>query len=116
MQLDSGFHVSVAAQRKCAKTTLVWVSVWVKPANYRSTWDFGTHTYTISPLIFRHPPTACTGPAQRQDRSSSLRCGRSVLTRPLPSAVYPEAESQQNHWSTTLLTKPRPFRDDSATC
>ena len=38
------------------------------------------HNHTIAPLIFRHPPTACTGPAPRQDRSSSLRCGRSVLT------------------------------------
>ena len=29
---------------------------------------------------FRHPSTACTRPAQRQGRSSSLRCGRCVLT------------------------------------
>ncbi|MDT5231210.1 MAG: hypothetical protein QOI39_1710 [Mycobacterium sp.] len=45
--------------------------------------------------------TACTRPGQRQDRSSSLRCGRSVLTRPSPGAAHTEAESPQNHRSLT---------------
>ena len=47
-------------------------------------------------------PTACTGPAQRQDRSSSLTLRALRLDpRPLPSAVYTEPENQQNHCSTT---------------
>ena len=74
------------------------------------TWTRTHHQHNLAADLPASSPTACTGPAQRQDRSSSLRCGRSVLThRPLPGAVYPEAESQQNHWSTTLLTQPRPL-------
>ena len=46
-------------------------------------------TTTISPLTFRHPPTACAGPAQRQDRSSSLRCGRFVLIPALTRCCPP---------------------------
>ena len=44
--------------------------------------------------IFRRPPKACIGTVRRQDRSSSLRCGRSVLTPgpyPMPSARRPKA-------------------------
>jgi len=48
-----------------------------------------THTYTISPLIFRHPPTSMHRAGQRQDRSSSLRCGRSVLTPALTQCCLP---------------------------
>jgi hypothetical protein len=49
---------------------------------------------------------------ERQDRSSSLRCGRSVLTPALTQCCLPGGRKPQNHWSTTLLTQPRPFRDD----
>ena len=72
-----------------------------------------THTYTISPLIFRHPPTACTGPAQRQDRSSSLRCGRSVLTPVLTRRCLPGGRKPAKPLVYNVLTEPRPFRDDN---
>jgi hypothetical protein len=69
-------------------------------------------TTTISPLTFRHPPTACTGPAQRQDRSSSLRCGRSVLTPVLTRRCLPGGRKPAKPLVDNLLTKTRPFRDD----
>ena len=59
------------------------------PTYLRITLGEGPTPTTISPLIFRHPPTACTGPAQRKDRSSSLRCGRSVLTPALTQCCLP---------------------------
>ena len=54
------------------------------------------------------------GPAQRQDRSSSLRCGRSVLTTALTQCCLPGGRKPAKPLVHNLLTQPRPFRDDSA--
>src|SRR4029077_20394441 len=66
---------------------------------------------TTSPLTFRRPPTACTGPAQRQDRSSSLRCGRSVLTPVLTRRCLPGGRKPAKPLVDNVLTEPRPFSD-----
>ena len=68
----------------------------------------GPHTNTISPLIVRHPPTACIGPARRQDRSSSLRCGRCVLTPALTQCCLHGARKPAKPLLDNLLTHPAP--------
>jgi hypothetical protein len=70
------------------------------------------HNHTVAPLIFRDPPTACAGLAQRQDRSSSLRCGRSVLTPVLTRRCLPGGRKPAKPLVDNVLTEPRPFRDD----
>ena len=65
------------------------------------------------PLRLRHPPIACTRPAQRQDRSSSLRCGRSVLTPVLTRRCLPGGRKPAKPLVDNVLTEPRPFRDDN---
>jgi hypothetical protein len=62
---------------------------------------------------FPRPHPVCAGPDHGQDRSSSLRCGRSVLTdgpHPAPPTQRPRTTKTP---ARTPLTKPRPFRDDS---
>jgi hypothetical protein len=71
-------------------------------------------TTQVAPPFFRHPPTACTGPAQRQDRSSSLRCGRSVLTPVLTRCCLHGGRKPAKPLVNNQLTKPRPFRDDTS--
>ena len=69
---------------------------------------------TTTPIRrLRHPPTACIGPAQRQDRSSSLRCGRSVLTPALTRRRPHGGRKPAKPLVDNLLTEPRPFRDDN---
>src|ERR1700687_555717 len=71
------------------------------------------HNHTTPPLPLRHPTTACTRPAQRQDRSSSLRCGRSVLT-PVPTRRCPHGgRKPAKPLVANVLTEPHPFRDDN---
>jgi hypothetical protein len=71
------------------------------------------HNHIVAaPLIFRDPPTACAGLAQRQDRSSSLRCGRSVLTPVLTRRCLPGGRKPAKPLVDNVLTEPRPFRDD----
>ena len=70
------------------------------------------HNHTVAPLIFRDPPTACAGLAQRQDRSSSLRCGRSVLTPVLTRRCLPGGRKPAKPLVDNVLTEPRLFRDD----
>ena len=84
------------------------------PTYLRITLGEGPTPNTISPLIFRHPPTACTGPAQRQDRSSSLRCGRSVLTPALTQCCLPGGRKPAKPQAGNPVDTARPFRDDSA--
>ena len=69
-------------------------------------------TTTQSAAAPRHPPTACTGPAQRQDRSSSLRCGRSVLTPVLTRRCPHGGRKPTKPLVANVLTEPHPFRDD----
>src|SRR6478672_9088582 len=66
------------------------------------------HQHNLTKLIVRHPPTACTGPAQRQDRSSSLRCGRSVLTPALTQCCLHGARKPAKPLLNNLLTHPAP--------
>ena len=53
------------------------------------------------------------GPASRPFVLATLRALR-LDPGPYPVLSTRRPKGQQNHWSTTLLTKPRPFRDDSA--
>src|SRR6478672_7346555 len=66
------------------------------------------HQHNLTKLIVRHPPTACPGPAQRQDRSSSLRCGRSVLTPALTQCCLHGARKPAKPLLNNLLTHPAP--------
>src|SRR5690349_10982790 len=56
----------------------------------------------------RHPPTACTRPAQRQDRSSSLRCGRCVLTPVLTQCCLHGGQMAAKPLVDHPLTDPTP--------
>jgi hypothetical protein len=60
----------------------------------------------------RHPPTACIGPAQRQDRSSSLRCGHCVLTPALTRRCPHGGRKPAKPLVANVLTEPHLFRDD----
>jgi Transposase, Mutator family len=53
-------------------------------------------------------PTACTGPAWGQDRSSSPRCGRSVLTPALTQCCLPGGRKPAKPLLNNLLTHPAP--------
>src|ERR1700694_5190125 len=67
---------------------------------------------TPPPLPLRHPTTACIRPAQHQDRSSSLRCGRSVLTPVLTRRCPHGGRQPAKPLVANVLTEPHPFRDD----
>ena len=73
------------------------------------------HNHTIRRLPLRHPTTGCIGPAQRQDRSSSLRCGRSVLTPGHTRRCLHGSRKPAKPLVNNGLTEPRPFRDDELT-
>ena len=80
-----------------APTQFCAITAWRRPT-----------TYTVAPLIFRHPTTACTGPAQRQDPTSSLRCGRSVLTPALTQCCLHGGRKPAKPLLNNLLTHPAP--------
>lgn len=77
-------------------------------------WLEKAHNHTRIPRAADLPASAevCIGPVRRQDRSSSLRCGRCVLTPALnrcrPHGGRKSAKSQVGN----ALTEPHPFRDD----
>jgi hypothetical protein len=77
------------------------ITVWRRPT-----------TTSFARLIFRHPSKACIGPVRRQDRSSSLRCGRSVLTPALNRCRLHGGRKPAQSQVANVLTEPHPFRDD----
>ena len=54
----------------------------------------------------------CIGTGQGQDRSSSLRCGRFVLTPALTRCRLHGGRKPAKSLVTNVLTEPHPFRDD----
>ena len=56
----------------------------------------------------------CIGTGQGQDRSSSLRCGRFVLTPALTRCRLHGGRKPAKSLVTNVLTEPHPFRDDIA--
>src|SRR6476469_1894418 len=70
------------------------------------------HPQQNSYIVPPGPQPVCAGPDHGQDRSSSLRCGRSVLT----DGPHPALPAQRPRWTKTtprtVLTEPHPFRDD----
>src|SRR4029077_6086412 len=66
------------------------------------------HQHNLTKLIVRHPPTACTGPAQRQDRSASLRCARSRLIPALTQCCLHGGRKPAKPLLNNLLTHPAP--------
>ena len=84
-----------------------------KVSAHHHSWRRPTTTQ-LAPLIFRHPPKVCIGPTRHQDRSSSLRCGRCVLTPALTRCRLHGGRKSAKSLVANVLTEPRPFRDDSA--
>src|SRR6478672_8074526 len=62
--------------------------------------------------IVPRPHPVCAGPDHGQDRSSSLRCGRSVLTDGPHPALPAQRPRRTKTTPRTVLTEPHPFRDD----
>src|SRR6478735_6588268 len=85
----------------------------------RETRPAPTHTHHTGEL---HPTTEFTHrspaapslrrPDHGQDRSSSLRCGRSVLTDGPHPALPAQRPRRTKTTPRTVLTEPHPFRDD----
>lgn len=75
-------------------------------------------TLPLHATAYRPPTLAsvCAVPGHGQDRSSSLRCGRCILTDvPLSGAVHMEAGTGLNgrNGLNITLDSPHPFRDDN---
>src|SRR6476646_10208409 len=66
--------------------------------------------------IVPRPHPVCAGPDHGQDRSSSLRCGRSVLTDGPHPALPAQRPRRTKTTPRTVLTEPHPFRDDYSSC
>jgi hypothetical protein len=67
-------------------------------------------------MIFQHPPKVLhRGKDLHQDRSSSLRCRRCVLTPALTRCRLHGGRKSAKPQVANVLTQPHPFRDDKLT-
>ena len=71
------------------------------------------HNHTIPPQASSIRRQRAPGKGRPQDRSSSLRCGRCVLTPALAWRCLHGGRKPAKPLVDNALTEPRPFRDDT---